>query len=140
MTSKSQTTLVYPFSVNGRQMCVNCEHFEIIGGKRGFCDWCEKEFPPKQQEEQSPARPEQERQEQEQQQQHQQQDHSPSTPAIPNASLEPSTDEFCDAPLDTSDEEFWDSDSDHTDDEEEEQRIRSICLSKDELRQFGYNP
>lgn len=40
---ESKTTLVYPFSINGRQMCSNCEHWEFLSGTMGLCDWCQNE-------------------------------------------------------------------------------------------------
>lgn len=30
-------------------MCVNCEHYELIKGAMGFCDWCSKEYKKKMQ-------------------------------------------------------------------------------------------
>lgn len=39
-----QTAVVAPFSINNRQMCVNCEHWEIIKGMMGLCDWCQNEY------------------------------------------------------------------------------------------------
>src|ERR1700729_2364356 len=39
-----QTAIVRPFSINGQEMCGNCENYEFITGMNGFCDWCENDY------------------------------------------------------------------------------------------------
>ena len=35
-------SVVRPFSINGKQMCSNCENYEKISGMMGLCKWCTK--------------------------------------------------------------------------------------------------
>lgn len=44
MQSKAErpVAVVQPFSINNKQMCVNCENWETISGMLGLCEWCEK--------------------------------------------------------------------------------------------------
>jgi hypothetical protein len=42
--NEKQVAVVRPFSVNNRQMCANCEHWDIIRGMMGFCSWCERQY------------------------------------------------------------------------------------------------
>lgn len=41
---KRPVAVVRPFSINKKQMCSNCEHWEIISGMLGLCNWCSEEY------------------------------------------------------------------------------------------------
>ena len=43
-TNEKQVAVVRPFAINYRQMCANCEHWDIIRGMMGFCSWCERQY------------------------------------------------------------------------------------------------